>query len=231
MFQPICLTGLAGFLSGFIFELSGSYQNAFFVAGGAIAVGTCTLSLIPFFMTDTKVVTVEICEEPLEKEDTVQDKTDTACSAGRQRNSFIYDTSNFAMRRSLSCLALGRLGDVCGSQCILEMLERESDVWSDVKKEKNTYSELLVQFAIFRRERLVQFQNNTSDHKSRIARRVHAIFSVFLIYSTQFCFEQWESVELRMRLLQNWRLPAVSIATLICSLYNSILNMDLSLTN
>lgn len=118
---------LSASLSGFIFEVSGSYQNAFFVAGGAIAVGTCTLSLIPFFMTDSKAV--EVCEEPCEKENTTPDLADTLnCSAGRQRNSFLYDTSNFALRRSLSCLALSRLGDVCGTQCILEKLERETDV-------------------------------------------------------------------------------------------------------
>lgn len=120
-------------LAGFIFQVSGSYQNAFFVAGGAIAVGTCTLSLIPFFMTrdsELPTVHVEICEDPLEKEEIAQDLPDIGYSAGKQRNpAFLYDTSNFALRRSLSCLALNRFGDaVCGTQCILEMLERESDV-------------------------------------------------------------------------------------------------------
>ena len=78
-------------------------------------------------MAESKVV--EVCEEPCEKEATARDLGDTLnCSVGKQRNSFLYDTSNFAMRRSLSCLALGRLGDVCGTKCILEMLERETDV-------------------------------------------------------------------------------------------------------
>lgn len=118
---------LSGSLSGKIFEVSGSYQNAFFVAGGAIAVGTCTLSLIPFFMGDSKAV--EVCEEPCEKGSTTLELPDIlVSSAGKQRNSFLYDTSNFTLRRSLSCLALSRFGDVCGTQCILDMLERETDV-------------------------------------------------------------------------------------------------------
>ena len=116
-------------LSGKIFEVSGSYQNAFFVAGGAIAVGTCTLSLIPFFMGDTTAA--EVCEEPCEKENTTLQLPDMlVSSAGGQRNSSLYDTSNFTLRRSLSCLALSRFGDMCGTQCILDMLERETDVWS-----------------------------------------------------------------------------------------------------
>lgn len=115
-------------LAAFIFQLSGSYQNAFFVAGGAIAIGTCTLSLIPFFMREARAQTVEIGEEPSEKEGAIGGFTGADKSVDRQRNSFLYDTSNFALRRSLSCLAISRLGDVCGAQCILDMLERETDV-------------------------------------------------------------------------------------------------------
>lgn len=121
---------------GLIFQVTGSYQNAFFVAGGAIALGTCTLSLIPLFMTrdaheEIPTVRVELCADHLEKEDKSQDILDVVYhSSGKQRNSgFLYDTSNFALRRSLSCLALSRIGEsVCGTQCILEMLERESNV-------------------------------------------------------------------------------------------------------
>ncbi|CAH3160523.1 unnamed protein product [Pocillopora meandrina] len=123
-------------LAGLIFQVTGSYQNAFFVAGGAIALGTCTLSLIPLFMTrdaheEIPTVRVELCADHVEKEDKSQDILDIVYhSSGKQRNSgFLYDTSNFALRRSLSCLALSRIGEsVCGTQCILEMLERESNV-------------------------------------------------------------------------------------------------------
>lgn len=117
-----------GCLSGFIFQLSGSYENAFFVAGGAVAMGTCTLSLIPFFMTNSKVETVEVCEVLCQKEGTKQELEDASYwSESGQRNS-LYDTSNFAMRRSISCLALSRLGDVCSTQCILELIEQETNV-------------------------------------------------------------------------------------------------------
>ncbi|KAM7430136.1 hypothetical protein ABFA07_019109 [Porites harrisoni] len=115
-------------LAAFIFQVSGSYQNAFFVAGGAIATGTCTLSLIPFFMPETRenVESTEVRKEPLLKEKTIQDSN---CTAERQRNSYIYDTSQFAWRRPLSCqLATGRLGDMLSVECILDMLERETDV-------------------------------------------------------------------------------------------------------
>lgn len=76
-------------------------------------------------------VRVELCEDPLDKGDESQDYPNIAYhSTGKKRNSgLLYDTSNFALRRSLSCLALSRIGDaVCGTQCILDMLERESDV-------------------------------------------------------------------------------------------------------
>jgi len=135
---PAALGGLYGVLAfpmtfgppltGFIFQLSGSYENAFFVAGGAIAMGTCTLSLIPFFMTNSKVETKEIREVLCQKDDNEQEFEDTPYWAeGGQRNS-LYDTSNFALRRSISCLALSRLGDVCSTQCILEMIEQETVV-------------------------------------------------------------------------------------------------------
>lgn len=76
-------------------------------------------------------VRVELCADHLDKEDKSQDILKVVYhSSGKQRNSgFLYDTSNFALRRSLSCLALSRIGEsVCGTQCILEMLERESNV-------------------------------------------------------------------------------------------------------
>lgn len=73
-------------------------------------------------------VRVELCADHLDKEDKSLDVV--YHSSGKQRNSgFLYDTSNFALRRSLSCLALSRIGEsFCGTQCILEMLERESNV-------------------------------------------------------------------------------------------------------
>jgi len=90
--------------------------------------GTCTLSLIPFFMTNSKVETKEIREVLCQKDDNEQEFEDTPYWAeGGQRNS-LYDTSNFALRRSISCLALSRLGDVCSTQCILEMIEQETIV-------------------------------------------------------------------------------------------------------
>ena len=115
-----------GCFSGFIFQLSGSYQSAFFVAGGAIAVGACALSLIPFFMTNSKVETTEIREVLCQKDDTKNEDKSYWAEEG-QRNS-LYDTSNFALRRSISCLALSRVGDVCSTQCILEMIEQETIV-------------------------------------------------------------------------------------------------------
>ena len=107
------------FLLAFIFKLSGSYQNAFFVAGGAIAIGTCTLSFIPSFMPETRVKKVETDKEILEKGETAQEFTDTSDSVERSKKSISYDTSNFALRRSEKG---------CGTQCILDMLERETDV-------------------------------------------------------------------------------------------------------
>lgn len=90
--------------------------------------GTCTLSLIPFFMTNSKVETKEIREVLCQKDDNKQELEDTPYWAeGGHRNS-LYDTSNFALRRSISCLALSRLGDVCSTQCILEMIEQETIV-------------------------------------------------------------------------------------------------------
>lgn len=98
-------------LAAFIFKLSGSYQNAFFVAGGTMAIGTCTLAFIPSFMPETRTENVETNKELLEKEETAQKITDTSDSV-----------------TPLSCLALGRIGEVYGAQCILDTLERETDV-------------------------------------------------------------------------------------------------------
>lgn len=117
-----------GCFSGFIFQLSGSYDNAFFVAGGAIAMGACALSLIPFFMTNSKVQTKEIRQVLCQKDDTNQEFEDTPYWAEDGQRNSLYDTSNFALRRSISCLALSRLGDMCSTQCILEMIEQETIV-------------------------------------------------------------------------------------------------------
>lgn len=119
---------LAPPLAGFIFQLSGSYDNAFFVAGGAIAMGACALSLIPFFMTNSKVQTKEIRQVLCQKDDTNQEFEDTPYWAEDGQRNSLYDTSNFALRRSISCLALSRLGDMCSTQCILEMIEQETIV-------------------------------------------------------------------------------------------------------
>ena len=117
-----------GCFTGFIFQLSGSYDNAFFVAGGAIAMGACALSLIPFFMTNSKVQTKEIRQVLCQKDDTNQEFEDTPYWAEDGQRNSLYDTSNFALRRSISCLALSRLGDMCSTQCILEMIEQETIV-------------------------------------------------------------------------------------------------------
>lgn len=117
-----------GCFTGFIFQLSGSYDNAFFVAGGAIAMGACALSLIPFFMTNSKVQTKEIRQVLCQKDDTNQEFEDTPYWAEDGQRNSLYDTSNFALRRSISCLALSRLGDMCSTQCILEMVEQETIV-------------------------------------------------------------------------------------------------------
>lgn len=117
-----------GCFTGFIFQLSGSYDNAFFVAGGAIAMGACALSLIPFFMTNSKVQTKEIRQVLCQKDDTNQELEDTPYWAEDGQRNSLYDTSNFALRRSISCLALSRLGDMCSTQCILEMVEQETIV-------------------------------------------------------------------------------------------------------
>jgi len=76
--------------------------------------------------TRENVESTEVYKEPLEKEKTIQDSN---CTRERQRNSYVYDTSQFAWRRPLSCqLATGRLGDMLSVECILDMLERETDV-------------------------------------------------------------------------------------------------------
>ena len=90
--------------------------------------GTCTLSLIPFFMANSKVETTEICEVLTQEDDTKQELEDTQHWSGGGQRSSLYDTSNFALRRSISCLAFSRLGDVCSTQCILEMIEQETIV-------------------------------------------------------------------------------------------------------
>lgn len=117
-------------LAAFIFKVSGSYQNAFFVAGGAIALGTFTLSFVSFFMPYEETEDVKTDKEFSGKDGTAE--KDLTSSADNLRNSgntsVLYDTSNFALRPSLSCLELNRLGDVCGSRCVLDKLERETDV-------------------------------------------------------------------------------------------------------
>ena len=117
-----------GCFLGFIFQLSGSYENAFFVAGGAIAIGACALSLIPFFMTNSKVQTTEIRQVLCQEDGTKQELEDTPYWAEEGQRNSLYDTSNFVLRRSISCLVLSRLGDMCSTQCILEMIEQETIV-------------------------------------------------------------------------------------------------------
>ena len=79
-------------------------------------------------MTNSKVETVEVCEVLCQKEGTEQELEDTQYSSEDGQRNSLYDTSNFAMRRSISCLALSRLGDVCSTQCILELIEQETNV-------------------------------------------------------------------------------------------------------
>lgn len=97
-----------------------------------MAVGTFTLSLIPFFMPHKKTPAVKTERELLDKDDTSKEILDPNSDGEKPiistDRSFGYDTSNFALRSSLSCLALNRLGDLCGSRCLLDMLERETDV-------------------------------------------------------------------------------------------------------
>lgn len=76
-----------------------------------MAIGTCTLAFIPSFMPETRTENVETNKELLEKEETAQKFTDTSDSV-----------------TPVSCLALGRIGEVYGAQCILDTLERETDV-------------------------------------------------------------------------------------------------------
>ena len=94
--------------------------------------GTCTLSLIPFFMGETKLEVVEIDDDAPSK-DVLEDApcvpvTSRSGATEQINSSLFYDTRNFSRGWSLSSLALGRLGELYGSQCILEMLERETCV-------------------------------------------------------------------------------------------------------
>lgn len=120
------------FLLAFIFKISGSYQNAFFVAGGAMACGTFTLSLIPLFMPHKKSQPVKTGRELLDKDDSSKEVLDENSDGEKPiiavDTSFLFDTSNFAMRSSLSCLALNRLGDLCGSHYLVGNPDRETDV-------------------------------------------------------------------------------------------------------
>ncbi|KAK2569119.1 Monocarboxylate transporter 10 [Acropora cervicornis] len=119
-------------LAALIFKISGSYQNAFFVAGGAMVCGTFTLSLIPLFMPHKKSPPVKTGRELLDKDDTSKEVLDENSDGEKPiiavDTSFLFDTSNFAMRNSLSCLALNRLGDLCGSHYLVGNPDRETDV-------------------------------------------------------------------------------------------------------
>ena len=57
-------------LPAYIFEITGSYQDAFFVAGAAIAAGSCTLPFTRLYMPDLETgrERKEICEETPEQE-------------------------------------------------------------------------------------------------------------------------------------------------------------------
>ena len=50
-------------LPGYIFEITGSYRDAFFVAGGAIAAGSCIHSLTGLVFLSEAKEREQICEE------------------------------------------------------------------------------------------------------------------------------------------------------------------------
>ena len=80
------------FLPAYIFEITGSYQDAFFVAGAAIAAGSCTLPFTRLFMPDLETrERKEIREETSGKEQTAHGsaKANEVATGEEQRNSCV----------------------------------------------------------------------------------------------------------------------------------------------
>lgn len=79
-------------LPAYIFEITGSYHDAFFVAGAAIAAGSCTLPFTRLFMPDLETrERKEIREETSGKEKTAHDsaKANEIAAGEEQRNSCV----------------------------------------------------------------------------------------------------------------------------------------------
>ena len=80
-------------LPAYIFEITGSYQDAFFVAGAAIAAGSCTLPFTRLFMPDLETgrERKEIGEETSGKEQTAHGsaKANEVATGEEQRNSCV----------------------------------------------------------------------------------------------------------------------------------------------
>ena len=79
-------------LPAYIFQITGSYQDAFFVAGAAIAAGSCTLSFTRLFMPDIATrEKKEIREETPGKEQTAHgsEKANEIAAGEEQRNSCV----------------------------------------------------------------------------------------------------------------------------------------------
>ena len=91
-----------------------------------MACGTFTLSLIPLFMPHKKSPPVKTGRGLLDKDDSSKEVLDE--NSDGEKPIIAVDTSNFAMRNSLSCLALNRLGDLCGSHYLVGNPDRETDV-------------------------------------------------------------------------------------------------------
>ena len=80
-------------LSAYIFDITGSYQDAFFVAGAAIAAGSCTLPFTRLFMPDLETgrERKEIGEETSGKEQTAHGsaKANGIAAGEEQRKSYV----------------------------------------------------------------------------------------------------------------------------------------------
>jgi len=126
--------------AGLLFEISGSYENAFLVAGGVMAMGTCTLSLIPLFMTSHVPELIKINgSSHANSTDAIvylENKVDKSTATKRNLSNqslVIYDCKrlsgmSWTSTWTISDYALGRLGNVFGLESIIESMDRESSV-------------------------------------------------------------------------------------------------------
>lgn len=123
--------------------MSGSYENAFFVAGGFMAIGTCTLSFIPMCMKPPEPVEIQLsgrCQlsSPSAPTDFESEKPPSnACAdvipkpSKGERSNLEYETQRFSQNGStwtLSDYAIGISGDVFGLKAVIESMDRESYV-------------------------------------------------------------------------------------------------------